>query len=98
MFHRKGLTTGQKIKNLESLITTQLDMQVEATMDEEAIKECLEDKEDTRNEECSEDREEVIRHQERRKGMMSCKKGKVRLLKLVNASWFCLKMGYILQK
>ena len=34
---------------------------------EEAIKECLEDKEDTRNEECSEDREEDIRNQERRK-------------------------------
>ena len=61
MFHQKGLTTGQKI-------TTQLDMRAEATMDdlEEAIKECLEDKEDTRNEECSEDRED-IRNQERRK-------------------------------
>ena len=68
LFHQKGLTTGQKIKNLESLITTQLDMRVEATMDdlEEAIKECSEDKEDTRNEECSEDRED-IRNQERKK-------------------------------
>jgi hypothetical protein len=37
LFHQKGLTTGQKIKNF--LITTHLDMRVEASMDvlEEAI-------------------------------------------------------------
>ena len=34
---------------------------------EEAIKECSEDKEDTRNEECSEDREEDVRNHECRK-------------------------------
>ena len=42
LFCQKGLTIDQKVKNIGSLLTTQLEMSVEATMDdlEEAIVEC----------------------------------------------------------
>ena len=42
LFRQKGLTIDQKVKNIGSLLTTQLEMSVEATMDDldEAIVEC----------------------------------------------------------
>ena len=42
LFRQKGLTIDQKVKNIESLIGTQLNMQVTAIMEdlEEAIVEC----------------------------------------------------------
>ena len=42
LFRQKGLTIDQKVKNIGSLLTIQLDMSVEATMDnlDEAVVEC----------------------------------------------------------